>query len=311
MKVLTCASVRFDKINEHYQVESHATEKRSEVLNSVSTSLSQWKPDLADLIDRQHPSWNSKHRQVAKVPRILTLDTGFGIRSYLAESECVWDAGRLEYEEALGLLESLLSDRTRFPEDGVRPLSLDFGMIYCHHTLAWKCQWPHLRRRGLELLRRIRGREWILDAEKYYKIFCRIMEIEEAHLHLPPNEIPGANDLPPESVRIHHFTVKALSPPIEFHNHAVTFWSKPQGLGGPWHSRTELMQLTSSQRGESAVPVNLMNRYFARPGRLKPVSVLQEKDIKASFCSKQMQDTWFIPVDKMHATLCATLLLRG
>ncbi|KAJ5793932.1 hypothetical protein N7457_000531 [Penicillium paradoxum] len=271
LDVITHASMRFDKINECNH-KLHAKEERAQILNSVERSLVQWEANWDDLVRRQSSSWDSKQKQAVNALRILRLDTSFETRSYLADGECTWDAARSEYEEALGLIEAHISDGERVREDRFRPLSLDFGMIYCHHTLAWKCRWPRLRRRALELLRRIHGTKMVKEAERYYMIFSRIMEIEEADLHFLPNEIPAENILPPESARIHHFSVRVQSPPVGLHNYAVTFWSKPHGLDGPWHSVTELMHLGSCQPGESAVPVNLINRYFTHPDRLEPIA---------------------------------------
>ncbi|KAJ5814486.1 hypothetical protein N7474_006263 [Penicillium riverlandense] len=112
-------------------------------------------------------------------------------------------------------------------------------------------------------------RKWLLDADQYHTIFNRIMEIDEARLHLQPGEIPRDDLLPPGEVI-----------------YAVTFWSKPQGLDGPWFSVAEHMPLGCFEPGESAVPVSQSAWYFYHPARLMP-SILSPRQGTASKSSSR------------------------
>lgn len=128
------------------------------------------------------------------------------------------------------LTDTIVSDRVRFPDELSRTLSLDFGLIFPLHAVAWKCRWPRLRRQGLDLLRRSSRREWLFEARHYHAIFSRIMEIEEAACDLPPGGQPEDDWLPPEHVPICDSLVDAKpTPPGGILTYEVTFFSRPRG----------------------------------------------------------------------------------
>ncbi|KAL2859866.1 uncharacterized protein BJX67DRAFT_386551 [Aspergillus lucknowensis] len=169
-----------------------------------------------------------------------------GLAAYLVSSECDWDDYRAEYEEIVQLAEFLLSDRDRFSDEYSRTLSLDLGLIYPLHAVAWKCRYPGIRRRGIDPLLRSPQQEWLLDAQQYHAIFSRIMAIEEECLGLPADANAGKNDLPPEYARVHDFfCLPQPRPECDPTRYAVTFFTKPHGLDGAWHFNTEYMTLPS------------------------------------------------------------------
>lgn len=233
----------------------------AQIFSKTRRNLDQWQTNFNDLTRRQKHAWNPKQRRAADALTIMWHSTNFGLKSYQTTSESDWDAYRTEYEELTRLTEAILSDRDRFRDEISRTLSLDFGMIFHLHIVAWKCRWPHLRRKGLDLLRRSPKREWFFESRHYHSIFTRIMELEEAHLNLAPGSVPREDVLPPEHVRIHDFNV-AVQPAGagESPAYAITFISKPWGPDGPCHFATEIMHLENSQPGEAAVPASMITR---------------------------------------------------
>lgn len=165
-------------------------------------------------------------------------------RNYATGNECSWDSARAEFEEMLSIVDSLISDITRFPDKGFRLLSLDFGKIVCFHLLAWKCRWPSIRRRALYLLGKVSKREWLLDTKHYHAIFSLIIEIEEAHLNLLPDDIIRWDLVPPEHARIYDFTIipQQLSSSGRSRASLFTRWHSAAGLsvlvGGPLASQS-------------------------------------------------------------------------
>lgn len=223
--------------------------------------LDRWKANFNGLTRRQEHAWNIKQKRAADVINIMWHSTDFGLKSYQTTRECDWDTCRAEYEELIRLTEAVVSDRDRFPDEISRTLSLDSGMIFHLHIVAWKCRWPHLRRKGLDLLRRSPKREWLFEAHHYHAIFTRIMELEEAHLNLVPGTVPEEDVLPPEHLRVHDFSVAVQSAvPRDSPVCAVTFMSKPWGRNGPWKYASEIMRLETSQPGEAAVPTSMITR---------------------------------------------------
>lgn len=264
MDLITAAVWRVELSSNQSAVPGPAPSPASDaaqIFTRTRHSLDEWRTNLANLTRRQKHTWTTKQTRAADVLTLMWHSTNFGLKSYTTTHETAWDAHRTEYEELINLTEAILSDRDRFPDEISRTLSLDFGMIFHLHIVAWKCRWPHLRRKGLDLLRRSPKREWLFESGHYHAIFTRIMEIEEAHLDLGPDIVPGEDVLPPEHVRIHDFSVvaqpaRAGEPPT----YAVTFASKPWGPDGPWRYATEIMHLENAQPGRAAVPVSMITR---------------------------------------------------
>ncbi|OKO98378.1 hypothetical protein PENSUB_9476 [Penicillium subrubescens] len=235
------------------------------ISQSVQQNLERWQRNVDDLIRRQKCTWDAKEQQIADVISIIRLATMFGVRAYEAQSECEWDNHRPEYEDLICFADAIFSDRVRFPDEISRTLSLDFGLIFPLHAVAWKCRWPSLRRQGLDLLCRSSRREWLFEAQHYHAIFSRIMEIEEASCGLPPGVQPQDDWLPAEHARICDFLVEGKPNPAgEIAVYEVTFFSRPQGSSGPLRSVTEQMRLGSSQTVQAAVPTNMFGRRLER-----------------------------------------------
>lgn len=256
--VMTYASWRIQTIDVNLLNESEIKSEVIRITNSSRQSLDQWEANFDDLLRRRSLSWSKADKQAADIVRIIHLADRIGRPSYMAGSECAWDNAKAEYTEMLSLVEDLVSDNEHYPHDGFEPLSLDFGKLSMLHLLAWKCRWPRLRRRGLDLFENLPRREAMLDTQHYHTIFSRIMEIEEAHLRISLDEIVQQDLLPPEHSRIHDFTVTALSSSRKPAVYAVSFWSKPQGLDGPSSCVTEYMQLGDSQLDDTSIPRSLI-----------------------------------------------------
>jgi hypothetical protein len=295
LDVITSASWRLQVVDEQIPNNHQAGEKVNRIRHTIPNEIiSQWESNFNDLVSRRSSSWGNQERQAANIVRIIKIAETLGNCNYMTSNECSWDSARAEYEEMLSIADSLISDHSRFPDGGFRLLSLDFGMLFCFHVLAWKCRWPSLRRRALSLLRRVPKREWLLDAKHYHAIFSRIMEIEEAHFGAVPEEIIQRDLVPPENSRIYEFTViPQPSPPTSYSHsssssssggavcYAVTFWSKPIGLDGSISSATEYMKLESSQPGETAVPSSLIAQHYSHlqgPRTISAIAYLESNE---------------------------------
>lgn len=129
--------------------------------------------------------------------------TAVGLSVGLASNETAWDSHKTEYEEIIRLVEALIA-RNKDAQASAT-FHFEMGIISPLHLVAWKCRWPHLRRKGLDLLLASSRRECLYDAFLYHAVFSRIMAIEEGHLESPSKEMLTVADLPPEQARIHHF----------------------------------------------------------------------------------------------------------
>lgn len=253
--LVTSTSVLFSNMDESVDQGQLPDTNLAEVFSGIRSNLDRWKANFEDHTNRRAATWDKAQKSAADNVRIMWCSTDIGILSYTAETETAWDAYRSNFEEILRLSESLISDTDRFPDELSKTLSLDLGLIFPLHAVAWKCRWPRLRRRGLDLLLRSPKREWLLDAERYHALFTRVMEIEESALPVPFIETAEPKEeafLPPEHARIHDFYCQPLPTSTTsktgktYTLHAVTFESKPDGPQGEPQYHTEYIWMPTT-----------------------------------------------------------------
>ncbi|KAJ5278887.1 hypothetical protein N7478_004259 [Penicillium angulare] len=221
-------------------------------------AMEKWNRSVDDLVYRNSHSWGKKEQRSANALHLIKLSAQLSMIAYQAQTECHWDKSYEDYKELIRLCEAIVLDHEKSGDDFSRTMNIDCGLIFALHAGAWKCRWPKLRQRGLDLLLRIPKREWFFESKHYHQIFARIKEKEEEHLSLPLKWETDETCLPPEHVRIHNFTVEAQSNTLNgCPVYAVSFWSKPHGLDGPWNCSTETMCLESTQAVEADIPFNL------------------------------------------------------
>ncbi|KAL4984705.1 hypothetical protein BDW68DRAFT_180411 [Aspergillus falconensis] len=239
-----------------------------------------WKASFNGLLARRESTWSKEERAAAAVIRISRLGAELGLAAYGISSECDWDHRLEDYEEICRFAESLLSDPTHYPDELSKSLSLDLGLIYPLHAVAWKCRHPRLRRKGLELLIRAPRREWLLETQQYYAIFSHIMVLEEEAIGRPESEILAANLLPPEHARIYDFhCVSRPGLSGDLSRYAVTFKTKPNGIDKPWRYTTHYVHLPMSTSG-GLPPSNLFScRRWAWPEMTDPQTARMLKSV--------------------------------
>ncbi|KAL3482765.1 hypothetical protein BJX62DRAFT_100761 [Aspergillus germanicus] len=232
--LVTASAELFQKLDNNAESMASPTRDQMAASAGLQRGFELWKSNFRDLLKRQEHSWSPEEKAAANVIRIMQLGSEMGLAAYVVSNECGWDWYKAEYEEIIRLAEELLSGN-----DKRRTLSLDLGLIYPLHAVAWKCRHPDLRRKGLELLLRIPRQEWLLNARHYHAIFSRILVMEENYA---PGQ--GKNQLPSEEARVHDFfSLPQAGPDEDSSRYVVTFLTKPDGLEGPWSFLTEYLHL--------------------------------------------------------------------
>ncbi|KAL4890079.1 hypothetical protein BDV59DRAFT_99353 [Aspergillus ambiguus] len=267
--IVTTTVSAFQRIDESLKIGKLPDLDLMILFNGIQSRFHRWEDNFRNLRKKQQGIWNTHQKNAAAVLRIMWISAIIGIRSYLTEAESDWDAYRTEYEEVIELIETLLSDSNHYPDELSKTLSLDSGLIFPLHGVAWKCRWPCLRRKGLNLLLRMPKREWLLEAEQYHVIFSRIMELEEMYARTGPGLIRDGEMLPPEHARIHDFYCESL--PHDPSLIAITFVTKPHGLDKEWHFETEYLSLQALSDGGTTLPSNLIScKPWASPWMTDP-----------------------------------------
>ncbi|KAL4925352.1 Zn(II)2Cys6 transcription factor domain-containing protein [Aspergillus undulatus] len=273
--LVTASAGLFQRLDAHIAGEEPLSIDPMDASEGLRTGFDMWKVKFQELVDRRKLTWSKEEKGAANVIRNMQYGSEIGLAAYLVSCECDWDSRRQEYEQILDLAETIVAE-ARYNLDGSsNPLSLESSLIYPMHAVAWKCRYPDIRRRGLDLLLKSPRREWLLDARQYHAIFSRIMAIEERADSLDHFTDCGLRDdvLSPEHVRVHDFSCMP-DPGIadDKTRYAVTFMTKPDGPDGPWHFTTEHMSLPTSGFGDMA-PSNLISpRRWARPDTTEPLT---------------------------------------
>ncbi|KAL2803124.1 hypothetical protein BJX63DRAFT_412961 [Aspergillus granulosus] len=247
--LVTASAELFQKLDGNVEDMTSPTYDQLAASAGLRRSFDCWKSNFQDLLRRREGSWSTEQKAAANVIRIMHLGSEMGLAAYLVSSECDWDGYKADYEEIIRIAELLVSGNGYS-----RALSLDLGLIYPFHAVAWKCRYPDLRRKGLDLLLRIPRQEWLLDSRHYHAIFTRILAMEENYAGAH-----GGDGLPPESIRVHDFFCLPQPSPGDggSSRYAITFLTKPEGLDGPWTFTTEFIHLPDPR--SDLPPSNLLS----------------------------------------------------
>lgn len=229
-----------------YWIET-TEEQRMEQLR-ITNSVENWNLAFKDLAKRCTSSWTFTEIGGADLLRVVHLTTKLWFWTALSPYETEWDKHKDDYEKLLDIAERLVEHFTK-PEKRTLAFSFELGCIPPLHFVAWKCRWPLIRRRALYLLDICERRECLFDSRFSYSVFSRIMQVEEESFGLPPGQVPGADDLPPEEARIHQMNVSPDEPSEELI--PINLLSKPDGPLGEWHIRREYIQVGEPKVGKS------------------------------------------------------------
>lgn len=215
----------------------------------VAYDREQWNSKFDDFVRCKEHTWNESEQRAADTVRIMSFGFDCQIGTYQQQRETVamdWDINRSEYESAvMTRLSHLSSDATQSTDDLSKAFSLDFGMAFPLHSIAWRSTWSHTDRHGLDLRTRIAQPELLRNTKPYNSISSRMKELEELYQDWSPETALAEGHPPPRRVFIHDFSVAGASQVQQGQSpsFSVTFWSKPDGPRGPWYCLTEVMQL--------------------------------------------------------------------
>lgn len=225
------------------------------VCKIVMSSLARWKFSFDELCRRQWDLWDSQKRRTADALSIMHCNAEIGVYSYQAQNDCDLHKYRSQYEQTTRRINEITNDSTHSPHDLSKTFSLDFRMVFPLQPGAWTCRWPHLHRVALDLRARLPILKELPKSTQYHSIPARISEIEEAYQKVLEARWRIGDCEYQEILRIEDYSV-AISqgeqgrPPFFI----VTFWSKPDGIDGPWYAFTENMDLGPDRPANAACP---------------------------------------------------------
>jgi hypothetical protein len=207
----------------------------------LQTFMNDWKTNF-EYLQAHDPSVQDDRIKIGcHLLRVIATTMDMWLSAALCPNETAWDVFKDQFEDIVRLSGILIASSVRFPDELSKRFSFEMGIIPPLHFVAWKCRWPYIRRKALALLWTSPRRECLFESHRSFLCFQRAMEVEEESLNLPPGCLPGPDQLPPEQARIHQVDIAAAEPTPE--GHAISFLLKPDGLNGPWHARTEVVDL--------------------------------------------------------------------
>ena len=211
--------------------------------------------DLArqDAILRQYDVWGEtldnmllsdtitdRDLDAAKTLRIHQLVGAFWTRRSTSPEETVNDKGMADFETVVSLAEAIQSVAGTCEQRKAMDSStflFDMEIVSPLYYVGTKCRHPVIRRRAIEILKRTRRREGLWDSNMAAAIAERIMLHEEANL----TTLDGS-ELPKEEERVHNTQIKSevgTNPK----KHDISFYTRPEGMDGPWHTWNEVINL--------------------------------------------------------------------
>ncbi|KAM5349897.1 hypothetical protein ACJ41O_006402 [Fusarium nematophilum] len=203
---LTTAVANVSASAESLEPHDNVNDQVPEEILRLRFLLENWKTAFDDLVHRERSNLGVKDRRAADFVRLMWHNTHVASSACGAPSEAAWDSHRSDFEEMVRLADSLLQDQDPFSRERSKGFSLEMGLLSSLYVVAWKCRWPRIRRKALSLLLRARRRECLIDAELSHLVLSRIVEIEEGRGDVSPGAVPDDDYLPPEQMRVSHFS---------------------------------------------------------------------------------------------------------
>lgn len=170
----------------------------------------------------------SRDLDAAKILRIHLCVTTIWLSDCIYAEESATDEFMDHFETAVSLGEALELSQAIQSEQYSTTFLFDMEIVSPLYFVALKCRHPQIRRRAIRLLRARIRREGLWDSTVAAAIAERIVAIEERNL----SSCTGSN-FPEERDRIHNSHIQSMGSEDPT-KHAVTFYSKPNGIDGHW-----------------------------------------------------------------------------
>lgn len=218
-------------------------------VDRVQRAVTMWGINLGSLIERCQGRWTDEDKIGMESLRLVWLTIKIGVHAGVS-TEDEWDAHLSDFEEVIRITESLIptvhtANDLHYTS---RAFSYDTSLIDPLTIVAFKCRWPHVRRKALDLLLRVPQRDCFFDALHTHTVLSRIMEIEEASLNLPPGVVPPEDALPPANARIFYFYMTP-QPLAENEVYGITYLIKQNSTDSEWRLHKEHIRLPSTLTG--------------------------------------------------------------
>ncbi|PIB01611.1 hypothetical protein CB0940_02251 [Cercospora beticola] len=202
--------------------------------------LQLWRSRFSAYQARHASGLSSTDFYACNVLEIQRLVADIWVKTTMTPLECAHDEHMPALEAIITLAEQLstMVDGTKSQRERARynnTFLLDTEIVGPLHWVSIKCRDPTLRRRAINVLRGTDRREGKWDSRMSVAVAERVMAIEEEEL------LHG--DLPSEEARVHIVSIKSdagLGPS----KHALTFFTKPDGVYGDWKVWQEVVQST-------------------------------------------------------------------
>ncbi|KAE9985584.1 hypothetical protein EG327_004628 [Venturia inaequalis] len=206
-----------------------------------------WRANYLQLVEKEKEAGTQTEHEKrgANLIQAISITLSLWLAASLSPNESTWDQYKDDYEEIVTLSQTLVPEVV----DHSKHFSFEMGIIAPLHFVAWKCRWPHIRRKALALLKASPRRECLFESHDSCAVFTRVMLVEEEYLGLSPHEVPPEDELPPEHLRVHQVDIPPIPPTAQ--GNPINFLSKPHGISGAWHKRTDHVQLGNVDFEES------------------------------------------------------------
>lgn len=235
---LSNISVRFIRYMKYRKYEKFVLPDDLARQDAILRQYEIWGETLDDML--LSDSITSRDLDAAKTLRIHQLVGSLWLKRSTQPDESQNDQGMQDFETIVSLAEAIQSvagtrEQRRSMESST--FLFDMEIVSPLYYVCTKCRHPLIRRRAIKILIGTQRREGLWDSDMAAAIAERIMELEEANM----STLDGS-ELPPEQDRIHNTQIKSE---VGLHpkKHDITFYTRPNGLEGPWRMWSEVITL--------------------------------------------------------------------
>lgn len=214
----------------------------------LEVQFQRWTKAMDEFMVRQYQHMSSQEQKAAKVTMMHALSSWINLSTCFSPEEMVFDQYKDKFQKIVELADGIIRDGSRCPSQALNPFSFELGLIPPLQFTVMKCRSPSVRRRALAILGSSHWREGLFDSYRAYKVFSRVMAIEEAELddsQAPPDcqslfSEAGVERLPSEVARIHYAHMTCVE--YGASQQPLTIFTKPNGVYGEWCIKQEIIK---------------------------------------------------------------------
>jgi hypothetical protein len=224
---------------------------------AIMNRFRMWQSAFQHFLEANLDCLSPEELTAAKVLRVYNHSSFIWVACSLEPYECAYDQYRDQFQTIVDLCDEIVAAYFVGEDINSRKIHVsNLSIIPPLHLTAWKCRFPSIRRKAIQILGSKHWREGMFDSHHSARCFEIATRLEESGIEAdagPCFDPSGVQSLtwdqddellPPEWARIHHVQFD-FDQADDFFQKAV-FYSKPLGPQGQWLREEVSIALSST-----------------------------------------------------------------